>query len=135
MRHGFADFFDAGENGGEADVARVEGVGEKQGKGGFAAAGRPPEKHGEGFFLRDGNGERHAVAEDVALADVVGEGFRAQAVGERGGAVAGKERGLAAHRGVSLFGVWIGFTYRIAGKVYVNGRLMVCFDSEVLLIR
>ena len=34
-----------------------------------------------------------------------------------------------------VFGVWIGFTYRIAGKVYVNGRLMVCFDSEVLLIR
>ena len=106
LRHGFADFFDAGEDGGEADVARVEGVGEEQGKGGFAAAGRPPEEHGEGFFLRDGNGERHAVAENVALADVVGEGFRAQAVGERGVAVAGKERGLAAHEVLWLW--WVG---------------------------
>ena len=110
LRHGFADFFDAGEDGGEADVARVEGVGEEQGKGGFAAAGRPPEEHGEGFFLRDGNGERHAVAEDVALADVVGEGFRAQAVGERGVAVAGKERGLAAHEVL-----WL-----VVGRLYIH---------------
>jgi len=43
-------------------------------------------------------------------------------------------------QGVWLAGVFssaggAAFTYRIAGKVYVNGRLMVCFDSEVLLIR
>ena len=92
FKDGFAHFFDAGEDGGEADEARVEGVGEEQGKGGFAAAGRAPEQHGEGFLLGDGDGERHAGAEDVFLSDVVGKGFGAQAFG-KGNVAAAADRG------------------------------------------
>ena len=99
FKDGFAHFFDAGEDGGEADEARVEGVGEEQGKGGFAAAGRAPEQHGEGFLLGDGDGERHAGAEDVFLSDVVGKGFGAQAFGKGNVAAAAEEGGLAGHGG------------------------------------
>ena len=123
FKDGFAHFFDAGEDGGEADEARVEGVGEEQGKGGFAAAGRAPEQHGEGFLLGDGDGERHAGAEDVFLSDVVGKGFGAQAFGKGNVAAAAEEGGLAGHGG----GWWdIGVIVRkFAGRFGKEGRAVV----------
>ena len=121
LKDGFAHFFDAGEDGGEADEARVEGVGEEQGKGGFAAAGRAPEQHGEGLLLGDGDGERHAGAEDVFLSDVVGKGFGAQAFGKGNVAAAAEEGGLAGHGGWWVVGYRRDCT-QVCGQVWQRGQ-------------
>ena len=77
--------------------------------------GAPPEQHGEGFLLGDGDGERHAGAEDVFLSDVVGKGFGAQAFGKGNVAAAAEEGGVAGHGGWWVVGVRV-IVRKFAGR-------------------
>ena len=81
---------DAGEDGADLDEGGVGRGGEEAGDGGLADAGRAPE---DGRAERAGGehvAERGARAEQVVLADHVGEALRPQAVGERARAGRGR---------------------------------------------
>src|SRR5262249_6233883 len=67
----------------------------------LAAAGRPPEDHRCQGTPRDHAADRPLGAEQVVLADDVGDPVRPQPVGERVRRLAGEESGHAAHAGVA----------------------------------
>ena len=88
--HDLADLLNTGENGGELEEGGVGEGGDELGEGGFADAGRAPEDHGLRVVslarsaCLDGEAEGFAGAEEVLLADVLGEGAGAHALGKRG---------------------------------------------------
>ena len=106
--HDFFNFFDAGGDGAEGDEFAFGEARDEAGEGGFAAAGRSPEKHGGEIIGFDLHAEGFAGAEEFFLADEFIEGARTHAFGERlqGGRGFGFGEGVEeAHCGFSLAGI------------------------------
>ena len=83
LRHRFAHFFHTGKHRRQTHEIRIESARQQQRQRGFAAARRPPEQHGERLVLGDGCGQGGIRAQDVALANIIGEGLRAHTLGQR----------------------------------------------------
>jgi hypothetical protein len=78
---------DAGGDGAEGDEVGLGLGGDDAGEGGLAAAGRAPEDDRGELAGVDEAPEELATADEVLLADVLVEGARPHAGGERGGGV------------------------------------------------
>lgn len=86
--HGF-DFFDSACGCTKIGEFGFGCVGDDAGEGSFADAGRTPENHRGDFILlyhlaEDFGGAIVVLPEEVLLTDIVSEGLRAEAAGERG---------------------------------------------------
>ena len=89
LRHRLADVLHAREHGRQSDVGAAESVGHQARERGLAHTGRPPEDHRMRLVRFERDRERFAGAEQVPLADHLGDTARAQAfwqwcVGARG---------------------------------------------------
>lgn len=82
---GFADVFDAGEDGGNGKELGIEALGKDVGEGGFADAGAAPKEHGVGDTAFESGAQRFAGVDEVLLADHIVEGVWAEAFGEGSG--------------------------------------------------
>jgi len=78
-----ADVLDAGKHRRDGDEVGAEGLRGEPREGSLADAGRPPQDHRMQLAGIEGEPERLAGAEQMGLADDVGQRTRAQAFGQR----------------------------------------------------
>jgi hypothetical protein len=88
---GLTDVLDAAEHRADGDELRVESPRHQAGDGGLAHTGWAPEDAAMRLAGLEGDAQGHAGAEQVLLADHVGQGDRAQLFGQ--GRVRGRLRG------------------------------------------
>jgi hypothetical protein len=81
---GFADFFHAAQHSADAQKLRVKGAGHQAGNRRLAGARRPPEDATVRLTRFKRQAQRHACAQQMALADHIAQGLGAQLFGERG---------------------------------------------------
>ena len=88
--HDLLDLFYAGHDGGELDKFGLGTAGDDFGEGGFADAGRSPEKDAANVIALDLHAQSLAGSEDVLLSDELVEIARAHTVGQGASAVGGR---------------------------------------------
>ncbi len=83
LLHRLPDVLHATEHRADGDELGVERTGHQAGDGGLAGAGRSPQDAAVRLTRLEGDAQRHALTEQLLLADHLAQRLRAQALGQR----------------------------------------------------